>query len=160
MPRKKEPKSVFLGAGVPPPSRSYGAQPMMGYGGGIHHHHHYHLGSMPMEGEGFLDDAKNFFTQTIPSTAKSVGKDIASNLIHQGIPAATGALGALAGETVAPELGVLSGAAGGYAGQQLGNAAADAIGKATGYGLKLKKGSAEAKEWGRRMKALRDAKKR
>ena len=75
-----------------------------------------------------LDPNKNgathFFTQTLPST-----------LIHQAIPAVTGALGAAGAEILAPELGPISGAAGGMAGKAAGDQLANYIGNKTGYGL-------------------------
>ena len=68
--------------------------------------------------------ATQFFTKTLPST-----------LIHQAIPALTGALGAAGAEILAPELGPISGAAGGMAGKAAGDQLANLIGNKTGYGF-------------------------
>jgi hypothetical protein len=132
---------------------------------GIHHHHHYHIA-----GEGmwdWLDPKKNgvekAFTQDIPKAFEPVkqvaeqtftpqlGKDIASTLIHKGLPIAGQVAGSTLGNFLAPELGGLGGVALGQAGKAGGNALGDLIGKETGYGLKkpkrLVKGSAEAKAY-------------
>jgi len=167
----------YLGFGVHnPPSRSYGAPAMMGYG--IHHHHYHIVGGGDWD---WLDPNKNgvakafdpnqngvaqsvnnttnsikssfedggeankFFTRTLPST-----------LIHQGIPAVSGALGGLAGEALFPEGGFVSGIIGNQIGKQLGNVGADELGRATGYGFK--KGSKEAKEHMAKIRAMRKKK--
>ena len=69
-------------------------------------------------------------------TAEQLGKQIASALIHQGIPKALSyTCGALA-EVVFPESGPLAGALGSQAGERLGNMIADKLGEQTGYGIR------------------------
>jgi hypothetical protein len=130
---------------------------------GIHHHHHYHMGGM-----GFFDDIGRAFDPKQNGVAKAFdpnqngvaqafapngsaeqfGKQVASTLIHKGLPIAGQVAGSTLGNFLAPELGGLGGFALGQAGKAGGNALGDLIGKETGYGLKPKrlvKGSAEAK---------------
>ena len=64
---------------------------------------------------------------------KSANKSTASQLIHQGIPLATEALGSVAGDVLA---GPLGGVAGSMAGNQAGHKLANAVGNATGYGVR------------------------
>jgi len=112
-----------------------------------HHHHHYHMEGGAINFKKIGNTIKSGFNKTF---TPKLGKQIASAAIHQGIPIVAG----LAGDALA---GPLGGVAAGYAGQE----AAKAIGKSTGYGIKPKrqgrfaKGSAEAKEWGERMRAMR-----
>jgi len=65
--------------------------------------------------------------------SKSANKSTASQLIHQGIPLATEALGSVAGDVLA---GPLGGVAGSMAGNQAGHKLANAVGNATGYGVR------------------------
>jgi hypothetical protein len=72
-------------------------------------------------------------------TAEQLGKQIASALIHQGIPKALSyTCGALA-EVVFPESGPLAGALGSQAGERLGNMIADKLGEQTGYGVRRRR---------------------
>jgi len=136
---------------------------IMSMGGGIHHHYHFHEAPMEGHGNAFTD----FFTKTIPKAAKKAGDDIKdfgtktlpSTLIHQGIPVAGSVLGGVAGEALAPEGGPVSGIVGSQLGKQAGNMIADKVGKETGYGLKLKKGSQEAKDYMAKIRAMRGKKK-
>ena len=76
--------------------------------------------------------------KTLPSQADAVafGKQLASALIHQGIPQATAAIcGALA-EAAFPEGGPVSAQLGSQLGQMLGEKLADEVGNQTGYGLR------------------------
>ena len=76
--------------------------------------------------------------KTLPSEADAVafGKQLASALIHQGIPQATAAIcGALA-EAAFPEGGPVSAQLGSQLGQMLGDKIADEVGNQTGYGLR------------------------
>jgi hypothetical protein len=115
-----------------------------------HHHHHYHMDGGAINFKKIGNTIKSGFQKTF---TPALGRQIASTAIHQGIPIVAG----LAGDTLA---GPLGGVAAGYAG----TAAANAIGKSTGYGIKPKrkarfaKGSAEAKEWGEKMRAMRSKK--
>lgn len=115
-----------------------------------HHHHHYHMDGGAINFKKIGNTIKSGFNKTF---TPALGRQIASTAIHQGIPIVAG----LAGDALG---GPLGGVAAGYAG----TAAANAIGKSTGYGIKPKrkarfaKGSAEAKEWGERMRAMRSKK--
>ena len=72
-------------------------------------------------------------------TAEQLGKQIASALIHQGIPKALSyTCGALA-EVVFPESGPLAGALGSQAGERLGIMIADKLGEQTGYGIRRRR---------------------
>lgn len=139
-------------------------------GNGILHHHHHHF-----EGEGIGDWFKNL-GRKIRDTFKPVedtfkpggkieqglkdtfnpqlGRDIASTLIHSGIPALTGTIGSTLGALSGP----LTGIAAGTAGTMLGDQAAKALGNKVGLGLRrgrLAKGSAEAKEHMRRIRGMK-----
>jgi hypothetical protein len=85
---------------------------------------------------------------------QDVGKAAAPVLIHQALPGVVaGTVGGLT--TLASENPVLGAIAGQTVGKAAGNYVGDQVGKATGMGLrraKMVKGSAEAKEY---MKALR-----
>ena len=106
----------------------------------------------------------------IRSVFKSIGRkakqfvehDLPTALIHKGIPIVANALGTAAGATLAtlsgnPELAPVGAKLGQVVGNAAGQYAAKEIGKVAGRGLT--KGSPEAKAFGARMKALRDAKK-
>lgn len=73
----------------------------------------------------FAKDTKRTFTS--PDAMKAY-KQMATYAIHDGIPVATGALSQMAGDPT------------GMSGAFLGKIAADQIGKATGYGLGIKRG--------------------
>ena len=80
--------------------------------------------------------------KSLPSEAdaKAFGKQIASALIHQGIPQATATIcGALA-EGLFPEAGPVAGAMGSQVGKMLGEKLADKVGEETGYGLRRRRG--------------------
>jgi hypothetical protein len=115
-----------------------------------HHHHHYHMEGGAINFKKIGNTIKSGFNKTF---TPKLGRQIASAAIHQGIPVVAG----LMGDVVA---GPLGGVAAGYAGAE----AAKAIGKSTGYGIKPKrqarfaKGSAQAKEWGEKMRAMRSKK--
>jgi hypothetical protein len=115
-----------------------------------HHHHHYHMDGGAINFKKIGNTIKSGFNKTF---TPALGRQIASTAIHQGIPIVAG----LAGDAVA---GPLGGVAGGYAG----TAAANAIGKSTGYGIKPKrqgrfpKGSEEAKEHMRKIREMRSKK--
>ena len=131
-------------------------------GAGIHHHHHYHI-----DGMGFfdwLDPNKNGVAQALDpnrngladafkagGSAENFGKQVASTLIHKGLPVVGQVAGNALGDLLMPETGGLGGMALGQAGKAGGNALGDLIGKETGYGLKkpkrFVKGSKEAKEF-------------
>ena len=81
-------------------------------------------------------------SKSLPSEAdaKAFGKQIASALIHQGIPQATAALCGAAAEALFPEGGPVAGAMGSQLGKMLGEKLADKIGDETGYGLRRRRG--------------------
>jgi len=114
-----------------------------------HHHHHYHTEGGAINFKKIGNTIKSGFKKTF---TPALGRQIASTAIHQGIPIVAG----LAGDALG---GPLGGVAAGYAG----TAAANAIGKSTGLGLKPKrqgrfpKGSEEAKNY---MKELRERRKK
>jgi len=81
---------------------------------------------------------KGFDTTTKYVTAKKGG--LASDLLHQGLPAATGALAGTAASIAFPEAGPLAGFAGNQAGKYAGQQLAGYIGSKTGVGLKSKMG--------------------
>lgn len=131
-------------------------------GGGIHHHHHYHIDGMGFFD--FLDPNKNGVAQALDpnrngladafkagGSAENFGKQVASTLIHKGLPVVGQVAGNALGDLLMPETGGLGGMALGQAGKAGGNALGDLIGKETGYGLKkpkrFVKGSKEAKEF-------------
>ena len=92
---------------------------------------------------------------------KKVGKKVASALIHQGIPAVSGVLGSMVGNTLAPETMGVAGLLGSQVGTQLGKMGAEELGKATGYGVGRKgrfvKGSKEAKDYMASLRAKKNA---
>ena len=74
----------------------------------------------------------------------SANHNTASDLIHQGIPVATGSLlgaaGTAAGSALGgPAGGFAGGVAGALAGHFIGNEIGDAVGKKTGYGIKKRR---------------------
>jgi hypothetical protein len=93
--------------------------------------------------------------------AEKLGKKTASALIHQGIPAVSGYLGSMIGNTLAPETMGVAGLLGSQVGTQLGKMGADELGKATGYGVGRKgrfvKGSQEAKDYMASLRAKKNA---
>jgi hypothetical protein len=115
-----------------------------------HHHHHYHMDGGAINFKKIGNTIKSGFNKTF---TPALGRQIASTAIHQGIPIVAG----LAGDALG---GPLGGVAAGYAG----TAAANAIGKSTGYGIKPKrqgrfaKGSEEAKEHMRKIREMRSKK--
>jgi hypothetical protein len=143
-------------------------------GAGVHVHHHHYYGSE--EGGSILSSLKHAFSKKVwdPRTngvanafkpggsaeqfGKKLGKNVASTLIHQGIPAVGSVVGNLAGDFLTEN--PLGGIAGQYVGKQLGTAAANALGNKVGLGLKPKpahmvKGSPEAKEHMRKLREKR-----
>jgi len=112
-----------------------------------HHHHHYHTEGGAINFKKIGNTIKSGLQKTF---TPALGRQIASTAIHQGIPVVAG----LAGDALG---GPVLGAVGGYAG----NAAANAIGKQTGLGLKPKrqgrfpKGSEAAKEHMRKIREMR-----
>jgi len=185
MPRKSKAQGMgviqdarhFVGAGDMLP---HGHKMVMTHsfidGNGVMQHHHHHQ----CEGEGIADffnrigrDIKRTFSPvvdkvkeafrpggTIESGLKDtfnpqLGRDIASTLIHSGIPALTGTIGSTLGALSGP----LTGIAAGTAGTMLGDQAAKALGNKVGLGLKrggrFVKGSAEAKEHMRRIRGMK-----
>jgi hypothetical protein len=114
-----------------------------------HHHHHYHMDGGAIDFKKIGNTIKSGLQKTF---TPALGRQIASTAIHQGIPIVAG----LAGDALG---GPIGGVAAGYAG----TAAANAIGKSTGYGIKPKrqgrfpKGSEEAKE---HMRKIREMKKK
>jgi len=136
----------------------------MGSGVQIHHHHHYHLGGKHSDSDS--DEEMHGGKLKMSKTSKAIVKGL-KTVGHYAIPAATSALGAVAAEALAPELGPVSGvagsAAGAYAGNQINKKLGIGFGLSAGLGDGVKgrpaKGSAEAKAWGAKMKAARDAKK-
>jgi len=95
-------------------------------------------GSGRKRGKGFFEDLGRAFDPQQNGVAdvfnEDLGKQIASNLIHQGIPIAGSTIGGLAGTAVTG--GPIGGFAGAYGGQEAGRAIADEIGRKTGYGMK------------------------
>jgi hypothetical protein len=74
----------------------------------------------------------------------SANHNTASDLIHQGIPVATGSLVGAAGTAAGtvlggPAGGLAGGVAGALAGHFIGNEIGDAVGKKTGYGIKKRR---------------------
>ena len=76
--------------------------------------------------------------KSLPSEAdaKAFGKQLASALIHQGIPQATAAICGVLAEAVFPEGGPIAGQLGSEVGKMLGDKLADEVGKQTGYGFR------------------------
>jgi len=78
------------------------------------------------------------FQQTLDYITKKQG-GLASSLLHNGVPALTGALGGAAGTLLAPELGPVGGIAGSTLGSYAGKELSDQIGNKYGVGLHKKK---------------------
>ena len=103
-----------------------------------------------------LDPNENGVKQIVaPLGDQNTWIDAGKTAVHYGIPATTSALGGAAGT-------VLGGPVGGVAGRALGSYGGAQINKAIGFGLgiskrkpRFEKGSAQAKEWGERMRAAR-----
>jgi hypothetical protein len=127
----------------------------------LHEHNHHHLGHLShkksvklhlddeerehtLHGGSILSRIKKF-GNTIKHGIQKVGKPIASDLIHYGIPGATSAIG-----------DYLGGPVGGIAGNIAGAHIANAVGKKTGLGFK--KGSIEAKEHMAKIRAMKKGK--
>ena len=70
--------------------------------------------------------------------AEAFGKQVASALIHQGIPQASAVILGSMCEALLPEGGPISYQIGSEAGKALGNMLADEVGNQTGYGIKLR----------------------
>ena len=144
-----------------------------------HHHHHYHSAEGLFAGSGFTDDMlregkhlvgmgmwdwadphKNGVAKAFSpgGGAERFGKQVASTLIHKGIPLATQALASAGANALLPETMGVAGIVAGQAGKKGGEKLADYVGGETGYGLggnlrRFKKGSPEAKAF---MQSLRD----
>jgi len=91
----------------------------------------------PLVNAAIAEVAKN-----LPSDAdaQAFGKQIASALIHQGIPQATAAICAALCEAALPEGGPVSAQLGSQLGKMLGDRIADEVGSQTGYGLRRRRG--------------------
>jgi hypothetical protein len=91
----------------------------------------------PLVNAAIAEVAKN-----LPSDAdaKALGKQLASALIHQGIPQATAAICAALCEAAFPEGGPVSAQLGSQVGKMLGDKIADEVGNQTGYGLGKRRG--------------------
>ena len=81
------------------------------------------------------NDFKNAGSKIKKAFTSPTAKKIGSVLIHQGIPAITGALGSAGAEFLAPELGPVSAFAGNQAGNAVGQKIATLVGNKTGLGL-------------------------
>jgi hypothetical protein len=81
------------------------------------------------------NDFKNVGSKIKKAFTSPTAKKIGSTLIHQGIPAVTGALGAAGAEFLAPELGPVSGFVGNQVGTAAGQKIATLVGNKTGLGL-------------------------
>jgi uncharacterized membrane protein len=164
-------------SGGQPPSRGRGIKHMhhfhrteMTGEGIVHHHHHMEGGKISMKSIGA--DIKKAFSPVqkafepvkqafdkVEDVAKATPYN-AEVLGHYLIPAAGSAVGGAAGSVIGGPLGGIVGSAGGaYGGNQLQKELGyDDNTTFKGFGMKHKKGSAEAKEWGRRMREARLAK--
>jgi hypothetical protein len=101
-------------------------------------------------GGSILGDMKKGFKQ-LGRELKPVGKQIASTLIREGIPAVASALGSAAGSAAAtaalqPELAPLAGFAGARAGRYGGQKLARLVSRKTGYGTRLLDQKVSARE--------------
>jgi hypothetical protein len=102
-------------------------------------------GGRVKRGKGFFEDLGRSFQQTFEpvsavfqpnAEAERFGKQVASELIHKGIPITSGTLGGIAGSTLTG--GPVGGIAGSYLGEMAGKQLADEVGRQTGYGMKRK----------------------
>jgi uncharacterized membrane protein len=164
---------LYASGGQPPRGRGikhlhhYHRTEMTGEGI-VHHHHHMEGGKITMKSIG--SDIKKAFSPVQKAfepvkTAFEKVEDVATPYnaevaAHYLIPAAGAALGGAAGSVIGGPLGGIVGSAGGsYGGVQLTKEiGVDDNTTFKGFGMKHKKGSAEAKEWGRRMREARLAK--
>ena len=87
--------------------------------------------------ESIAEVAKNLPSQ---ADAAAFGKQMASELIHRGIPVATAALCSALCEAAFPEGGPIAGQLGAEVGKALGQKLADEVGNQTGYGIKFRRG--------------------
>jgi hypothetical protein len=111
-----------------------------------HHHHHHYKGN-----DSDSDDEPTGGKLKMSNTSKNIVKGL-KTVAHYAIPAATSALGAMAATAIAPELGPISGVAGGAYGSYVGKKIDDKL----GVGLKRPaKGSQAAKDHMARIRAMR-----
>jgi hypothetical protein len=96
-------------------------------------------------GKGFFEDLGRNITQTFQpvadvfrpnAEAEQFGKQVASELIHKGLPIAGSTLGGIGGTFATG--GPLGGMAGSYAGERIGEELARETGRRTGYGVRGK----------------------
>ena len=94
-------------------------------------------------GKGFFEDLGRNITQTFQpvadvfrpnAEAEQFGKQVASELIHKGLPIVGSTLGGIGGTFATG--GPLGGMAGSYAGERIGEELARETGRRTGYGMK------------------------
>jgi hypothetical protein len=132
-------------------------------GNGIVHHHHH------MEGGSIGSDIKKAFapvqkafqpvTQAINKVEQVATPYNAEVVGHYALPAIGSAVGGVLGSVGGPVGSVVGSAGGSYGGYQLQKELGYDDNKTfQGFGMKNKKGSPEAKEWGRRMREARLAK--
>jgi hypothetical protein len=133
----------------------------------VHHHHHMEGGKITMKSIG--SDIKKAFAPVQKAfepvkTAFEKVEDVATPynaevVGHYALPAIGSAVGGVLGSVGGPVGGVIGSAGGSYGGYQLQKELGYDDNKTfQGFGMKHKKGSAEAKEWGRRMREARLAK--
>lgn len=128
---------------------------LMGNGVAIHHHHHYHFNKKHPESDSDTDsesdEEKPMKGGKLSKTSKKIIKGL-KTIGHYAIPAATSALGAMAGEVIAPELGPVSGIAGSAMGSYVGKKIDDKL----GIGFKRPaKGSQAARDHMAKIRAMR-----
>lgn len=158
---------LYASGGQPPRGRGikhlhhYHRTEMTGEGI-VHHHHH-------MEGGSIGSDIKKAFapvqkafqpvTQAINKVEQVATPYNAEVVGHYALPAIGSAVGGVIGSVGGPVGGVIGSAGGSYGGYQLQKELGYDDNKTfQGFGMKNKKGSPEAKEWGRRMREARLAK--
>jgi hypothetical protein len=127
----------------------------MGNGVAIHHHHHYHFNKKhpdsDSDSDSESDEEKPMRGGKLSKTSKKIVKGL-KTVAHYAIPAATSALGAMGAEVIAPELGPVSGIAGGAYGSYVGKKIDDKL----GIGFKRpEKGSQAARDHMARIRAMR-----
>ena len=108
-----------------------------------HHHHHHHHPGMDSDSDDEMEGGK----LKMSNTSKKIVKGL-KTVAKYAIPAATSALGAMAATAIAPELGPISGVAGGAYGSYVGKKIDDKL----GLGLK---GSQAMKDKMARLRAMR-----